>query len=321
MARRHRPVGLLWVVTALAVLIATLPAGAQAPEVASRGIAITPPNVELEAAPGQRLTVDIGVDNLAGVAQLVSVDVRNFRPDGDAGQAVPVQEDSSYSMARWINVGPANTTIAPGGRRDYRATITVPDDAESGSHFGSVVFTPSIPNADAGGYRTTTEVATLILLRIPGDANEQVELAGFTAKPASSEGGPVTVEARFANTGNVHVSPKGTVVIKDMFGRSADVSLNPEGRPVLPGANRRFVSAWPEEGLFGRYTATLRAGYTSSEPGQSTRTFEAKTTFYVIPPAIAVGLAVGLLLLLLVVALLVARRRRRKPEASGSHFR
>jgi hypothetical protein len=71
---------------------------------------------------------------------------------------------------------------------------------------------------------------------------------------------PLPLAVRFANSGTVHVKPRGRFVISNMFGkRVAEVPL-PE-RNVLPQSIRRVAVPIGEGLLAGRYTARLQGTY------------------------------------------------------------
>jgi hypothetical protein len=86
-----------------------------------------------------------------------------------------------------------------------------------------------------------------------------------------------------------------------MFGRKvAVVPVDPLN--VLPNSTRRLPAVWKEQGLFGRYTATLSVSY-----GDKQQIITSTTSFTVIPyKPIVATLLVGTL-----IGFIIYRGRRR----------
>lgn len=296
---------------------------AQETDEPTRGITVLPPNITLDAEPGASIERSVAVENTTTVEQNIRVSIRNFKPDGEEGAAAPTEEDSPYSMVSWIEVESDNFTLQPGERRDVMATVEVPENAEPGSHFGSIIFTPSSPQDSGGAFSVTTEVASLILLKVPGDARQSAAVESFDVDVAGGDSGPVVFGTRLRNDGNVHFVPQGQITVSDTFGREvAVIPVNVESRPVLPGAVRRFDASWDAGFLLGRYTAELDLAYPDNVAEQPARQLTSAKTFYVLPPLLIGGVVVVLVLLIAAVALRVRKHKRNKAgeESAGRRF-
>ena len=134
-------------------------------------------------------------------------------------------------------------------------TITVPQNAEPGGHFGVVFFKATAQGASSGSLKVGTQVGMLVLIKIPGNHLEKGRILDFSV-PAFLQGPPVPFEIKFENTGTVHFEPKGEMSIKNMFGKEvARVPLL--GQVVLPTSIKTLKYTWNPQGfLFGRYSAT-----------------------------------------------------------------
>ncbi|HSH18297.1 MAG TPA: DUF916 domain-containing protein [Candidatus Saccharimonadales bacterium] len=282
---------------ALALLLAALtvfPAFSAHAQDNRAGLAISPPSYELSANPGDTITNTIRVDNLIDQAQEVTVSPRNFTALGEEGQVNLTEEDSTYSLAKWITIAPAKGSVAPKESQEFTYTIKVPANAEPGGRFGSIVFkTTARPLQGQSGVAVGQEIGSLLFLKIAGNVQEKSSVADFKAARAINEYKPVPFEVRVKNEGNVHLRPKGTVTITNIFGKKvATVPL--ESRNVLPDAVRKMTAEWKDGGrlIFGRYTATVSVVY-----GSDNQIATASTTFWGFPYTIMLVILGALILL------------------------
>ena len=268
------------------------------------GFSVSPPTFEMAANPGDVLANTVRVENLSDTATTISVDRRNFTALGEEGAVGLTEEETSFSLASWISVEPEVATIPPRQSHTFRFTISVPQNAEPGGHFGSLVFKTGGAKPEQTGAALAQEVAALVLLRVAGKTEEAASLAGFSTKNFW-EYGPVDFEIRVKNEGNVHLRPTGTITITNIFGQKvADLVVEP--RNVLPGAVRKSVVSWPEKNLAGKYTATLYLTY-----GNQGKTLTASTTFFAFPYKVG-----GLILIALLAAGFLIWKGRRRIKAA-----
>lgn len=248
-------------------------ASAQTPR---QGLAVTPPTFELSANPGDVIKNSIRVDNLTDSKLSITVDRKNFAAIGEEGQVDLNSQDSSFSLASWIQLDTTSAELAPKGSKTFNFTIKVPNNAEPGGRFGSILFKVP-PTATPGGVAVGQEIGSLLLLRVAGKVTEHAHIESFAATESFREYGPVSFETRIKNTGNVHVKPTGTITITDFFGNKV-ATIPIEAKNILPGAVRKTEELWSATSLFGKYTATLSVQY-----GSNQQLLTASTTFVVIP--------------------------------------
>jgi hypothetical protein len=253
---------------------------AQNPSPNAITISISPPVFELSANPGERIRNNIRVTNLSETPQEIFVDKRNFTALGEEGGVDLTEDDTSYSLSKWIGVNKERVTIPAKKAETFQFTISVPANAEPGGHFGSLVFktqAKELPEGQAGA-SVGQEVGALLLVKVAGDIHEQVGVASFGAQSGLYDRGPVTFETRTENTGNVHLKPRGTITITNMFGGEV-ATLQLDERNVLPDAIRKVDTEWNDSSLrFGRYTATLSLVY-----GSEGTIVNSSTSFFIIP--------------------------------------
>lgn len=259
---------------------------------APAGLVVHPSNFDLIGATATPTTQIVTLDNKTDQPQTIKVDVRNFTPNGEEGGVNLTNEDTNFSLAKWIKVSPVTTSIAAHSSSDFTFTITPPKNAEAGGHFGSIVFA-TVPNPNTKGNvgaALSQEVASLILFKIPGNVEERAVIESFATDKKFYEFGPVTFFDRVKNLGGVHILPVGQIIISGTFGDKYIVNIDP--RNVLPNSIRKIPSTLSNTFLLGKYSARIVATY-----GTKNEQLDNSTEFYVFP--VRYGVGVGLILIIL----------------------
>jgi len=268
---------------------------------AQASIGISPLVFEITANPGDVIENYIKVYNPSqdSVVQIEML-VEDIRPTGEAGHVVvEPAETVPYSIAQWVIVEPKEVELQPREEKFVKFTIKVPENAEPGGHYGTVLAsTKSVAGPEGTGVGIVARTGSLVLVTVPGVMEEKLVVKDFSA-PGYSEYGPVPFEIKFENLGTVHVRPSGYVTITNWLGKKVgDTEITP--RNVLPGAVRKFEVSLPEKWLFaGKYTATLTGSYGLSNIPLTPTVI----TFWAFPWKIGLGL-------LIVVILFILSRRR-----------
>lgn len=267
------------------------------------GLSLSPPTFELSANPGDTLENAIKVENLTNAPLKLVVDRRNFTAIGEEGSVGLTEEQTSFSLASWIAVIPAEVEMPPKSTQIFTFKISVPSNAEPGGHFGSIVFRTGSTTPTQSGAALVQELGSLVLLRVAGKTAEAASLESFSPKKYFWEYGPIEFDLRIKNEGNVHVKPQGTIIITNFLGKkigSGVVELEPKN--VLPGSVRKNSVVWGKKLLFGKYTAVASLVY-----GTQGEILTASTTFFAFPYKIG-GIIFAVLL---VIFLLMVKARRR----------
>lgn len=265
------------------------------------GLAVTPPTFELSGNPGEVIKNTVKLDNLHPYSVEIAVDRRNFTAVGEDGAVGLTEDETSFSLANWLEVTPSTVTLAPKTSQYFTFNIKVPLNAEPGGHFGSLIFrTIPTEKLEGSGASLAQEIGALVLLRIAGETVELSAIDSFAATQSIFETGPVNFAIRIKNEGNVHTKPTGNIVITNPLGQQV-ANLSVEPKNILPGATRRLEASWDSGFRLGHYSAT----YTAVLGDKSTRS--ATTTFLIIPYRLLGALTV---LLLLLYAILRKHRQR-----------
>jgi len=271
----------------------------------AKEITISPLTFELTANPGDVLTNKLKVYNPTDGIIAIKMEVEDFKPIGEVGQVVVTpEEEITYSLKRWVKTEPTEFTLEPRETKFVDFEIELPENAEPGGKYGSVLATTAgVIGEEITGLAVGQKVGALLLLTVSGEVIEDLTTKEFIA-PSFLEYGPVPFTIRFENRGTVHVRPRGFVTIFNWWGKkAADVEF-PQLN-VIPGAVRKIETTWQNKWLFGKYTAMLVGSY-----GTANLPFNPPVlTFWVIPWKITLGV---FLFLVLVIAFFVKTRRRWK---------
>jgi hypothetical protein len=318
------------VIGALAASAMAAPFALAAPSAGSpgQGLEISPPVIELSANPGQTVTTKIRVRNVTKGVLIAKGKADDFGAGTDeSGQPKLLLDETGatrYSLKYWVG-GVPDLSLAPQELKTTTVTITVPQNAEPGGHFGVVRFTAVPPELEGTGVALSASVGSLILLKVSGAVTEKASVAEFaTGTPGSAnvafvkhsffEHGPVGFLVRVKNEGSVHEKVQGTISIKNALGGKAQtVNVNEKGGNVLPSSIRRFEQSLSQKQLFGLYTAKLSLSYAGGQK------LESSVKFWVIPWKLILLVLVGLVVLayLLKIGLrrynehIIAKARRR----------
>jgi hypothetical protein len=281
-----------------------------------QALEIAPPVLNIKANPGETVKTTISLRDVSTSPLVVRNQINDFVAAGEDGTPKLLLEDtaevSPYSLKAWVQPLP-EFTLKPREINQLPVTIRVPADAAPGGYYAVVRFTASPPGLDGTGVSLSASLGTLILLRVNGNAKEEMKIEQFDAikngeKKILFESAPVTFLTRFRNNGSSHEQPTGRIAIKDMFGNPvANVNVNLGQSNVLPGSVRKFEQSLDSTVignriLFGRYTADLKVDY-----GTQGQTMTASTSFWVIPYRL-VGFAILLIIILVIVVRIALKR-------------
>jgi hypothetical protein len=225
------------------------------------GITISPVTFELTANPGDTLENKIKVFNPTDSTISIKIEVEDFKPVGEVGQVIVApEEEITYSLKRWVKTEPTEFTLEPKESKFVDFIISVPENAEPGGKYGSVLATTTgVIGGEITGAAVAQKVGALLLMTVSGEAIEDLTIKEFIA-PSFLEYGPVPFTIRFENKGTVHLRPRGFVTLTNWWGKKvADVEF-PQLN-VIPGAVRKIETKWDNKWLFGKYTAMLVGSY------------------------------------------------------------
>lgn len=284
---------------------------------------VSPIRSDISIEPGKSKTVETVVTNLTDSAIRVHPSANDFVASDERGTPGLILDETQFapthSLKRFME--PLHDVTIPAGEsKTIKVIITVPNDAQAGGYFGAVRFSPSSP--DGGGQvNLSASVASLILMTVPGEMVEKLDLSDFAilqngkTSTLFTNGNGLQLTVRFENKGNVQVGPLGKVTVKngDTIVYEADFNTDLPRDVVLPESARRWDIPLDSDKLdaFGNYTVLATFTY-----GQKNQTIEVTKSFWVIPWMFIIIALVGLVVLAGLIVLIVFLNRRRKRSRS-----
>lgn len=309
-------------------------------------LTVSPLFFEYATEKGAKLTDKIRVRNNTAAPISLQVGLQKLAPGANNETTISNLKPEDEFVS-WVTLESQVVDAKPQEWTDIPFTINVPETAAFGYYF-AFLLTQAPPEKEAGTAKVVGGVGVPVLLNVkaPG-AIASGELIEFKPKAFINEYLPVEFIARFSNTGNVHIKPRGNIFVRGAKEDLAILEVNQALGSVLPQAERSFEAAWTEgflvrepiiedgkvvkdkkgdiktkltihwnrltEFRLGRYSGHLLAVY---DDGTRDVALEGTTNFWVIPYKVLAGLVIGVVVLVLVIRKLlqvyVAREVRRR---------
>lgn len=286
---------------------------------------VSPVRTDIEIPAGTVKTVDMYVTNLTETPITIRPIENDFVAGDERGTPALILDADKYapthSLKRYMTPL-ADVTIPAKQTSTITVTITVPVDAQPGGYFGAVRFAPTDPNG-GGQVNLSASVASLILMTVPGDAVEKLNLTHFDIQQKGTTGTnfrtgeDLSVLLRFENKGSVQEGPTGVVSVKkgDTVVYSTKFNDATPREMVLPDSARRWDIPLKNIEGFGHYTV-----YGTFSYGAKNQTIEVTKSFWVIPWAVIIGAIVGLILLIILIVAVILGIRRKRNRSSMRSF-
>lgn len=313
---RIRAVALLLVVAALLISVSR----GLAQEQGGSGLSVSPTRTELNVAPGKSEDLEINIKNVTSGVIIAKPFINDFEADGVTGEP-RLYKDSNQRNSASINsfvTGLEEVRLDPGQDVDLKYKVTVPESAAPGAYYGAVTYR-AVPanenNLNPGEVALTANVSSLVLLEVPGNITEKIQIekvsayldakaSSFFTKAPNKSG--VTIK----NLGNSFAKPFGTVAVNNTFGKEVYKyelnNLNPRGN-VLPNSTRTFIDDLKNVSSPGRYTITANVSY-----GRGGEILISKASFWYLPIWFIIVLLAVLALLILGGVYLYRRHGKKK---------
>ena len=206
----------------------------------------------------------------------------------------------THSLKRFMAPFAETVTIPAGKSKLVEVTINVPKDAQAGGYFGAIRFAPTDPNG-GGQVNLNASVASLILLTVPGDVVEKINLTNFDVQQGGKSGNnfsssnDLQTSIRFENKGGVQIGPIGKISVKqgDKVVYETDFNNKDQRDMILPDGARRWNIPLKNIGSFGDYTVMATFTY-----GTKNQTLEVERSFWIIPQVAIIATIVGVVVLI-----------------------
>lgn len=283
------------------------PIRTQAQTQGSNGLSITPTRFEFTIERGKSDLASIQIKNVTDQPILAKAYINDFEADGNTGNPKLIIDESkerSSSSIKDFVLGLEDVEVPGGETKVVNLPIQVPENAAPGAYYGAIRFQSAKPDNDdikSPQVALNASVAALVLIEVPGDITEKVEISSIGAYLDNKKGSiftkkPSKVGIEVNNLGNGFSKPFGKVSVSGPWGKGEVLSYeinntDPRGN-VLPNSKRLFMNDLSGVSLPGRYTITANISH-----GRGGQVLTATTSFWFIPSWLIIILAVLLLAL------------------------
>ncbi len=270
------------------------------------GLSITPTRFDLVIEPGGNDIVDMQIKNVADTDILAKAYLNDFEADGNTGNPKLIVDNSvrSASSISEFVVDFDDVLVKAGETVAVNVPIAIPENAAPGAYYGALRFQASSPE-EAGSddespqVSLNASVAVLVLIEVPGNITEKIEIADMSAYLDGKSGSfftatPDQIGVEINNLGNGFSKPFGTVRLNGPWGTGEITSyelnnVSPKGN-ILPGQPRLFLNSvegikWP-----GRYTISGDISH-----GRGGEILSIQSSFWYVPAWVLITLLVILL--------------------------
>jgi hypothetical protein len=305
--RSYVAVVVVLMVTALVLLPGAPPAQAQAFD-----LSVTPAKVELTVQPSQSFDFSITLVNSSSEPLELSVYPMDYYINPDNTFVFEDPGYYSYSCANWVKIEHDRVVVPPSSQIVEPFSISVPQEAEPGGHYGVIFFQDARQPPPEQGTVPIPRIGSLILLTVPGDIVREGSITKFEVQddyfslwgpPAEGAAGwparNIKYHLEIENSGNVHITVYAIIHYWSRFGFGSG-TLELGFMTILPGTVRYFEGYLPSPPTLGFFKAEAIAAY-----GKDQSTFDieksAQTSFVVIPILWILAIILGLVLLLFLI--------------------
>ncbi len=265
------------------------------------GLSISPTRTELKIEKASTDKVEVSVRNVTRGAIIAKPFISDFESDDATGEPKLYADNdkrNSASISSFVN-GLQDIPLAPGETKNLTYTVNIPADAAPGGYYGAITYRAVPANSQdpngGGQVALTANVASLVLIEVPGDITEQIQVTSVKALKDTKAGSFFTGKPNKAaigikNNGNSFSKPFGTVSITNMSGKQVhSYELNnatPRGN-VLPKSSRTFTDELKGISKPGRYTITANISH-----GTGGEVLTTKVSFWYLPVWLLIALFV-----------------------------
>lgn len=283
-------------------------------------IEVSPAKVNLEVEPGETYTQTFRVGNYSGSEKTLYFYTQDFTVENEEGTPLFLEnadpENLSYSLTKWVKISEESLTLENEEVKEIEVEISIPDEAESGGHYAAFFTQTENPQTiDTSAIGSVGRIASLMLVNVPGDVEENIELKEFfTNKKYYFESEPkIEFTTTLANEGNVHAIPTGVIFVSGGKNfKNKNIIYNQKQGAVLPNApDRKITESFVANTLgnlppVGKFKANLLVKY-----GNQNYEINSQTEFWLLPAKfLAVVTLIALAVIFMVWRTLLSFKKR-----------
>lgn len=276
----------------------------------------------VDANPGDTLEYELVVRNTTTAAVRIRPRVLPIEgsPDPDEYARVGGRSARGSELLDWVTYpGFGNSReLAAGTEIRIPVRVQVPQDPPPGTYSLGLSITWTVAavgvdttDAPASRVTLTPTLASVAVIRLPGEVVPEARLRGIEAPRIVWGGDSPRFSARVENVGDTDLLIDAKVDLNAFIGtasRTLDAAGPPQGQPSLPGGTRVVEMRWSDPPLVGWFEPEL---VVVGGKGSGVRISKDLETVYVLPPWWLILIVVAAIAL----PLRASRRRRRDPHS------
>ncbi|MCK4520246.1 hypothetical protein KAT95_00020 [Candidatus Parcubacteria bacterium] len=239
-------------------------------------IFVSPPIFEQEIEPGQSFQDEIYLLNKSDLAIPMEAKVINFEAAGEEGSIAfnEKEADISINPRKWFEIENPYFILEPHQSEKVKFSINVPENAEIGGHYVTVLFEPKLPSFyfEEKTLEAIPQIGVLFLISVGVDKSDRTEkpltvvefnipeefhlqklenlLANITGIFSEAwaagektfsivEKSNLPFTLRIQNNDPYHIKPEGKLLITTGRGKIVGETQVPK-TTILPGKTRKF---------------------------------------------------------------------------------
>lgn len=244
----------LLIVAAAASVLGLLLLGQNAAAQEREEITMSPAQLRVGGEPGAPVSGKFKVANTGEVEFEFKVYANPYSVTNESYQADYENEAARGDAHKWVSFDITSGTLAPREIAEISYTITPPDNATPGSHYG-VIFAETVPPDNAADVVVRAKrVGSVVRLNVAGDTaldgrTESIQLPSVWWQSS------IVAGIRVENTGNTEFDARTTLKIETLLG--GELYNDEKTHAVFPGYPRYIEQDWGGNWRFGLYRATV----------------------------------------------------------------
>ena len=257
-----------------------------------------------EAEPKTVIKDKVEISNLDSKETTINIAALDGAVTNDGGYTLVGGADQNKDVGNWVKLDKSEVTLPPKTKITVGFTLTVPDNADVGSHAGGIVVWAAKPNdttnKQSGQLQVVTTVAARLYLTVPGDIVRKLDISNLGHYIHK---GVLYFKMTLHNSGNVTLLPEADIKLQGIFGRAGQQGKSQLGT-LLRGTTINAKFPWQKKTpKFGRFVADMRLHYGEKDfKGEYIKDEyqDVKYVFWLIPWAELLWIFVALMLILFI---------------------
>ena len=251
-------------------------------------ISAVPSIIDKGGKPGETVEFSVKVTNDSAYVLPIHVSARPML--GMAGETEGFVQ--SHSAQQWVTIAEPDFLLDAGKDREITGTFTIPEETGPEGYYADIIVRPLGIREPSGNIRTQPELTIRLLVRVAGEAVQNVEsdIVGGSFV-LTKRGSDKSLKYTLSNVGNVHEMVQARLKIR----RDGEDVATKEIAPtfMMPREDRELSFTIPDEVGGGIFEASMEYSYGAPEKTLSSPDYRV----FMIPfsPALLLAVPLGIL--------------------------